>query len=74
MWATLVKRKMLSDMLLEGHGIHVQRIKYPTVPRGTDRLPFTPSQVHDPRGMDGRACAMDEYWSQCALKRVQSTA
>jgi 5-aminolevulinate synthase len=62
--------KMLSDMLLADFGIYVQPINYPTVPRGTERLRFTPSPVHGPREIDALVRALDSLWSHCALNRA----
>ncbi len=69
-----VHTKQLSDMLLENYGIYVQPINYPTVPRGTERLRFTPSPVHGPDEIDRLVHAMDELWSHCALNRAELTA
>ena len=66
-----VHTKKLSDMLLENYGIYAQPINFPTVPRGTERLRFTPSPVHGPKEIDALVRAMDELWSHCALNRAE---
>ncbi len=66
--------KMISDWLLDNHGIYVQPINYPTVPKGTERLRITPSPVHSDGDIDRLVSALSEIWSQCALARVAAAA
>ncbi|MEM7056029.1 MAG: 5-aminolevulinate synthase [Pseudomonadota bacterium] len=65
-----VKCKMLSDILLDDYGIYVQPINYPTVPKGTERLRFTPGPLHTEDHINHLVQALSALWSQCALSRA----
>ena len=62
--------KALSDTLLFDFGIYVQPINYPTVPKGTERLRFTPSPVHDEVMMDELVAAILAVWKQLGLEKA----
>ena len=68
------KCKMISDWLMDNHGIYVQPINYPTVPVGTERLRLTPSPVHGDHDIDRLIKALSEIWSQCELARMATAA
>lgn len=63
------KCKWISDLLLDEHGIYVQPINYPTVPRKTERLRITPTPLHSAGDIDRLATALSSLWSRCALAR-----
>ncbi len=66
--------KMVSDMLLKDFSIYVQPINYPTVPKGTERLRFTPSPDHDDALMDHLVESMDKLWTACNVARLPIVA
>ena len=69
-----VHTKLVSDWLLSDYGIYVQPINYPTVPKGTERLRFTPTPFHTDKMMDELVEAMDNLFSRCNVARLGGVA
>ncbi|WP_299292944.1 5-aminolevulinate synthase [uncultured Tateyamaria sp.] len=65
-----VKCRMLSDYLMQRYGIYVQPINYPTVPKGTERLRFTPGPLHTIDDIEHLVYALKDLWKQCAISHA----
>ena len=65
-----VKCRMLSDYLMQRYGIYVQPINYPTVPKGTERLRFTPGPLHSIDDIEHLVHALKDLWKQCAISHA----
>jgi 5-aminolevulinate synthase len=62
--------KEISDILLNDFSIYVQPINYPTVPKGTERLRFTPTPYHNDEKMKYLVDSLDQIWRELNLSRA----
>jgi len=62
--------KEASDILMDEYGLYVQPINYPTVPKGTERLRFTPGPLHNDAMLEALVRALNVIWERLNLKRA----
>ncbi len=65
-----IKCRQIADILMQDYGIYVQPINYPTVPKGTERLRFTPSPLHTDEDIQHLVNALTILWKRCAIAQA----
>ena len=65
-----IKCRQIADILMQDYGIYVQPINYPTVPKGTERLRFTPSPLHTDADIQHLVSALTILWKRCAIAQA----
>ena len=69
-----VHTKQIADALFDQFGIYVQPINYPTVPRGSERLRFTPTPLHSDADMDTLVAALNALFADCPMSLASANA
>ena len=65
-----IRCKAATDLLLDRHGVYIQPINYPTVPKGTERLRLTPGPLHTDDLMDALIAALQDMWQMLEIRRA----